>query len=385
MAASASTVEVADAADVRIQRATPDRAVIELGGRWLSRRGLPEPSAVLRELQSGALVRSVGFDARGVTAWDSGLVTFVMRLLAETTAQGVVGERTGLPDGVRRLLSLAEAVPEKQTVRAEIPEAGLARVGRRAMGVGSAMTRGLAFLGESVLGFTALVRGRARFRPSDLFLIVQECGPRALGIVSLISFLIGLILAFVGAVQLQQFGASIFVANLVAIAMTREVGCIMTAIVMAGRTGAAFAAQLGTMNTNQEIDALSTMGISPMEFLVLPRMLALIVMMPLLTVYADLVGILGGAVVGVGMLGLSSREYFEQTRAAVHLSDFFVGVVKSSLFGVVVALAGCLRGMQSGRSAAAVGLAATSAVVTAIVVLIVLDGFFAVVLNVLGL
>ena len=201
---------------------------------------------------------------------------------------------------------------------------------------------------------------------------------------SLISFLIGLILAFVGAVQLQQFGASIFVANLVAIAMTREIGCIMTAIVMAGRTGAAFAAQLGTMNTNQEIDALATMGISPTEFLVLPRMLALIAMMPLLTVYSDLVGILGGAVVGIGMLGLSHTEYFEQTRAAVHVSDFLIGITKSSVFGVVVALAGCLRGMQSGRSAAAVGLAATSAVVTSIVWLIVLDGIFAVILNVIG-
>jgi ABC transport permease subunit len=189
----------------------------------------------------------------------------------------------------------------------------------------------------------------------DLLTVIQDCGPRALGIVSLISFLIGLILGFVGAVQLQQFGASIFVANLVAIAMTREIGCIMTAIVMAGRTGAAFAAQLGTMNTNQEIDALSTMGISPMEFLVLPRMLALILMMPLLTIYADLVGILGGAVVGVGMLGLGPVEYFEQTRGAVSLTDFFIGVGKSAVFGVLVALVGCLRGMQSGRSAAAVG------------------------------
>jgi len=167
--------------------------------------------------------------------------------------------------------------------------------------------------------------------------------------------------------------------------MTREIGCIMTAIVMSGRTGAAFAAQLGTMNTNQEIDALSTMGISPMEFLVLPRMLALILMMPLLTVYADIVGIIGGAVVGTSMLGLTPREYFEQTRSAVYLSDFFIGVGKGAVFGVVVALAGCLRGMQSGRSAAAVGLAATSAVVTSIVLIIVLDGGFAVLLNALGL
>jgi phospholipid/cholesterol/gamma-HCH transport system permease protein len=261
----------------------------------------------------------------------------------------------------------------------------LAKLGAWATAVWVEIAAGLAFLGEGVLALGALLRGRARFRMSDLLTVTQECGPRALGIVSLISFLIGLILGFVGAVQLQQFGASIFVANLVAIAMTREIACIMTAIVMAGRTGAAFAAQLGTMNTNQEIDALSTMGISPMEFLVLPRMLALILMMPLLTIYADLVGILGGAVVGVGMLGLGPVQYFEQTRDAVSLTSFFIGVSKSAVFGILVALVGCLRGMQSGRSAAAVGLAATSAVVTSIVLIIVIDGIFAVVLNVLGL
>ena len=379
-----SVVGVEDAT-ASVRRVGPDRGTIELSGGWLSRHGLPDPRHTVDELSSGAPLSWVGFDGSRVTAWDSGLVTFVLKVLAAVKEHGVTADRSGLPEGVRRLLALAEAVPEQQTSRGSQRASWVARIGLAAQDAGAALTQGLAFLGESVLAFGAFLRGRARFRVSELFLIMQECGPRALGIVSLISFLIGLILAFVGAVQLQQFGASIFVANLVAIAMTREIGCLMTAIVMSGRTGAAFAAQLGTMNTNQEIDALSTMGISPMEFLVLPRMVALIVMMPLLTIYADLVGILGGAVVGTGMLGISVREYFEQTRGAVEVSDFLIGVVKSSVFGVVVALAGCLRGMQSGRSAAAVGLAATSAVVTSIVVLIVLDGFFAVVLNVIGL
>jgi phospholipid/cholesterol/gamma-HCH transport system permease protein len=368
---------------VAVRRQEPDGARLEFAGTWLSRRGLPEPASALGELRA-ARVNHLAFDAHQITAWDSGLVTFVLKVLGELAARGVATDRAGLPEGVRRLIAMAEAVPERQTGRTGVRPPWLARLGTDVIATAKAVTAGLAFLGESLLALGALVRRRARFRISDLTLVMQECGPRALGIVSLISFLIGLILAFVGAVQLQQFGASIFVANLVAIAMTREIGCIMTAIVMAGRTGAAFAAQLGTMNTNQEIDALSTMGISPMEFLVLPRMLALIAMMPLLTVYSDLVGILGGAVVGLGMLGLGSTEYFEQTRAAVHLSDFLIGIVKSSVFGVVVALAGCLRGMQSGRSAAAVGLAATSAVVTSIVWLIVLDGIFAVILNVLG-
>jgi phospholipid/cholesterol/gamma-HCH transport system permease protein len=378
-----STADGVAAPTLAVRRDGPDGVVLEFAGAWLSECGLPEPADTLDELRSGA-VHHLSFDASRITEWDSGLVTFVLNVLSEAAKAGIDTVRAGLPEGVQRLVALAQAVPERQTGRNDSRPPWLARIGAGAIGTATALTVGLTFVGESLLAFGAFFRGRARFRTSDLFLVIQDCGPRALGIVTLISFLIGLILAFVGAVQLQQFGASIFVANLVAIAMTREIGCIMTAIVMSGRTGAAFAAQLGTMNTNQEIDALSTLGISPMEFLVLPRMLALIGMMPLLTVYSDLVGILGGAVVGIGMLGLGPVQYFEQTRDAVHVSDFLIGIAKSAVFGVVVALAGCLRGMQSGRSAAAVGLAATSAVVTSIVLLIVLDGMFAVILNVLG-
>ena len=364
---------------------TPAVACIELAGAWRKEHRLPDPSEIWREVEMSPPVHRLTFDARRVTDWDSGLVTFAIKVLDEARTRGIEGDRAGLPDGAQRLLHLAEAVPETQTGRARERPPWLARIGTRATSAWSETTSGLSFLGEAMLALAALLGGRARFRMSDLLVVIQDCGPRALGIVSLISFLIGLILAFVGAVQLQQFGASIFVANLVGVALTREIGCIMTAIVMAGRTGAAFAAQLGTMNTNQEIDALSTMGISPMEFLVLPRMLALILMMPLLTVYADVVGILGGAVVGTAMLGLGTTEYFEQTRGAVGVASFLIGVSKSVVFGIVVALVGCLRGMQSGRSAAAVGLAATSAVVTSIVFIIVIDGIFAVILNVLDL
>jgi phospholipid/cholesterol/gamma-HCH transport system permease protein len=194
-----------------------------------------------------------------------------------------------------------------------------------------------------------------------------------------------LILAFVGAVQLQMFGAQIFVANLVGIAMVRVLGAVMAGIVMAGRTGAAFAAQLGTMQVNEEIDALRTLGVSPMEFLVLPRMLALVVMMPLICIYADLMGVLGGLIVGVGMLDIGLLQYINQTRAALNLTFFFIGLFQACVFGVLVALAGCLRGMQCGRSASAVGAATTSAVVTSIVAIIVATGIITVVCNVLGI
>jgi phospholipid/cholesterol/gamma-HCH transport system permease protein len=193
-----------------------------------------------------------------------------------------------------------------------------------------------------------------------------------------------MILAFVGAIQLQQFGAEIYVANLVGVAMLREMGAMMAAIIMAGRTGAAFAAQLGTMRVTQEIDALTTMGISPMDFVVLPRILALCLMMPLLALFADLVGVLGGAVVGATMLDLSPSLYLRQTVEAVSFSDFSAGLLKSAVFGVLIAVAGCLRGMQCGNSSSAVGEAATSAVVTGIVLIIVADATFTVLFNIVG-
>jgi phospholipid/cholesterol/gamma-HCH transport system permease protein len=224
-----------------------------------------------------------------------------------------------------------------------------------------------------------------RFRAIDLFLLIQQCGAQALPIVTLISFLVGVILAFVGAVQLKQFGAQIYVADLVGIAMVREMGAMMTGIIMAGRTGAAFAAQLGTMKVTQELDAFTTMGFSPLEFLVLPRVIALVLMMPLLCLYSDFVGVLGGAAIGVGMLDLSWTTYFRETTHAIDLTDLFGGVFKSSVYGLLIALSGCLRGIQCGNSSSAVGDAATSAVVTGIVAIVAACGVFAVVFYVLGI
>ena len=180
-------------------------------------------------------------------------------------------------------------------------------------------------------------------------------------------------------------GAQIYVADLVGIAMVREMGAMMAGIIMAGRTGAAYAAQLGTMKVTQEIDAFTTMGFSPLEFLVLPRMIALILMMPLLVLYADFVGILGGAAVGLGMLDLSWTTYFRQTAGAITLTDLFGGVFKGSVYGVLIAISGCLRGLQCGSSSSAVGDATTSAVVTGIVFIIATSGMFAVVFYALGI
>jgi len=251
-----------------------------------------------------------------------------------------------------------------------------------ALGGGRAM---LAFLGEVTVSLGRFAVGRARVRAQDLALLLQECGAEALPIVTLISVLVGMILAFVGAVQLQRFGAEIYVADLVAIAIVREMGCIMTAIIMAGRTGSGFAAELGTMKVTQEIDAFATLGISPMDFLVLPRIVALVLMMPLLTIYSDLLGILGGGLVSVGMLDMTPYQYLTEADKVLTFTNCSVGIGKSVVFGALVAVAGCLRGMQTSGSSSAVGQAATSAVVTGIVLIIAADGLFAVVFNILDI
>jgi phospholipid/cholesterol/gamma-HCH transport system permease protein len=360
--------------------------VVRLSGSWTTDARRPSSEDVERQLASGRLPRGVAFEAAGLTAWDSGLLTFLLQVMAAATRRGIEVDRRALPEGVRRLLALATAVPPRRdTAGPASPPSLLARIGAATLEGLRDATAMLAFLGEVSVGFARLLVGRARYRRSDLLLTVQEVGAQALPIVSLISFLVGVILAYVGAVQLRQFGAQIYVADLVGIGMTREMGAMMAAVIMAGRTGAAFAAQLGTMQVNEEIDALTTLGISPIEFLVLPRMLALALMMPLLSLYADLLGLLGGLAVGVGMLDLGVQQYAVRTIEAIGIADCVAGLVKASVFGVLVAIAGCLRGIQSGRSSAAVGAAATSAVVTGIVLIIVADALTTVVFDLLGL
>ena len=359
---------------------------VHLAGTWRLRGSLPSAALVKRELESTPSMRHIGFKARALTSWDSSVLAFLVEVSELCRIRGIDMDRTGLPSGLRRLLELAEAVPEKKGARKETVQTPfLERIGNTAIGAGTSLGEMLAFLGDMTLTFVRLFRVKVRFRAVDLLLLIQQSGAQALPIVTLISFLVGVILAFVGAVQLKQFGAQIYVADLVGIAMIREMGAMMTGIIMAGRTGAAFAAQLGTMKVTQEIDAFTTMGFSPLEFLVLPRVIALVLMMPLLCLYADFVGVLGGAAIGVGMLDLSWTTYLRETSNAIDLTDVFGGVFKSSVYGVLIALAGCLRGIQCGNSSSAVGDAATSAVVTGIVAIVVACGVFAVVFYVLGI
>jgi phospholipid/cholesterol/gamma-HCH transport system permease protein len=371
---------------LNISRSADDDLVIGFEGSWRISQGLHSLEDVEKAIASAPGLRRIVFDSGKLTVWDSSLVSFVIKVLDFGRDKNIDVARDGLPEGVLKLVSLATAVPEQKDARKRAaPIPFLAAIGTGTLKILSSTSEMVAFLGETSLAFLKFFRGKARFRRVDLVLFIQECGAQALPIVSLISVLVGLILAFVGAVQLRMFGAQIYVADLVAIGMTREMGAMMSAIIMAGRTGAAFAAQLGTMQVNEEIDALQTLGLSPVEFLVLPRTIALILMMPLLCLYANFMGILGGGIIGVGMLNLSLIEYFTETKHAINIVDINAGLFKSVVFGVIIALSGCMRGMQCGRSAAAVGVATTSAVVTAIVFIVVFDGLFAVIFDVLGI
>ncbi|MEE9549421.1 MAG: ABC transporter permease [Candidatus Binatia bacterium] len=372
--------------EMSFSRRGDDTLLVLLAGSWKLQDDLPSANEVQKQVKSNPRVRRIAFETQEITAWDSGLLTFLTKLVNQSAQGQIELDREGLPSGVRRLLSLAEAVPEKKGARTEAVQTSFVeRVGKSFIDSEQSLLEMLTFFGEVTLTFGKLLRMKARYRTSDLMLLIQECGAQALPIVTLISFLVGVILAFVGAIQLAQFGAQIYVADLVGIAMVRDMGAMMTGIIMAGRTGAAFAAQLGTMKVTQEIDAFTTMGFSPLEFLVLPRMIALILMMPLLALYSDLVGILGGAAVGLGMLDLSATTYFRETMHAINLTDFFGGVFKSSVYGVLIALSGCLRGLECGSSSSAVGDATTSAVVTGIVFIIATCGIFSVIFYVLGI
>ena len=373
-------------AEIRIIRPIENTVLVELIGSWRLKEPLPSLQELIRACRSDPPVQILQFNTHSLESWDTGLITFLLKLQRLCGRQHIEIEFSGLPQGVQRLISLATAVPERQgTSKVPTKENPLSRLGHKALQASDEAQDMVAFIGETFVTFLRFLRGKAHFRRSDFVQTIHECGAQALPIVTLISVLVGLILAFVGAVQLEQFGAQIYVANLVGLGMAREMGAMMTAVIMAGRTGAAFAAQLGTMRVNQEIDAFTAMGISPMEFLVLPRMLALMLMMPLLCIYSDLLGILGGAIVGVTMLDLGVSQYFHQTQAALTLTDFLVGLMKSVVFGVLVAIAGCLRGMQCGSSSAAVGLATTSAVVTGIVFIVVSDALLTVMFEILGI
>lgn len=371
-------------ATAAFERAADGDLVVTLGGEWKLGKPRPDPRALEAALVADP-PRRVRFETRDLGAWDTALLAWLRGALHCEASEKLEVDRSGLPPGVVEMLALAERVEGTPRAPAARPESLVARIGDTAERVGASVVSALDFLGRVTASIGRFVTLRAQFRRGDLYASLQRAGADAVPIVTLLSVIIGLILAFVGAVQLRLFGADLYVANLVGIAMVREMGAMTVGIILAGRTGAAYAAELATMKVTEEIDALQTFGISVVDFLVLPRVVALFLMTPILCLYSIVLGCLGGALVGVGMLGLSARLYFDQTLRALELSDLFGGVFHSVVYGLLVGLVGCSRGMRSGDDAAAVGEATTSAVVSALVAIVVADGVLAVVFNALGI
>jgi len=359
--------------------------VVYFSGAWVNDAPKPSVETLHADIVAEPDLQTLHLDSDQLTGWDSTLLVAVRQLCGWAEARGLRTRLDGLPEGVQNLIALSRAVPENKQLDDESPDDFLSNMGERTLAAYHGLNGYFEFLGLLIIDLFTFFRGRGRVRGKDFLLLLQAAGAQALPIVALLSFLMGLIIAFIGVIQLQKFAADIFVADLVGLAITRELGAVMAGVIMAGRTGAAFAAQIGSMQVNEEVDALTTFGISPMQFLVVPRVIVMILMMPLLCACADFVGIIGGMVVAVMISDVSVLQYCNQIQAAVDLNDLSVGLFKSAVFGLIIALAGCYRGLNCGRDASSVGQAATSAVVTSITWIVVADAIFAVMFHILGI
>ena len=359
-------------------------AVLVVTGNWIAQSGRV-PVFPADGLASVPARNTLGFDSADLGRWDSGLIAFLWDAERAAVAAGLKVDTTALPGSARKLLGLLPdrvAEPKPAARRRFRP---LAWVGGGTIDLLNEIGALSTLLAMTAAGGALALTGRARMRAVDLLGNLRDAGPSALAIVSTVNFLIGAILAFVGAVQLRKFAADIYVADLVGLALVREMAAVMTAIIMAGRTGGAYAARIATMQGNEEIDALQVIGIPVSDYLVLPSILALVFTMPFLYLYGCLVGMLGGFVVSFAMLNITGPGYLNETLKAVPLDQFAFGFVKRIAFAILIGVTSCQIGLKAGRSAADVGLAATRAVVTGIVGVIALDAIFAVLADAAGL
>lgn len=342
-----------------------------LGGAW-SRGDIPAPPAGL-PMSDGTRVT---FDCTTLRHWQPAFAATLWQALAPLARGGVTLDLDGLPKGLQPLLGLSLPQAQQAKPRDDAAKEPAAEAEWR---------KTLVFVGELLGALGRLARGRSAMRLSDWLWQVEQTGPRSLPIVLLVSTLVGLIVAYMGAAQLQRFGAQSFIADLVTISVVREIAALVVGIVLAGRVGAAFAAQIGSMRAGEEIDALTTLGVDPVEHLVLPRMLALLVTGPLLTLCAGLAGLAVGGAVAVLLYDVPAAAYLATTREALTGDDLFVGLLKGSVYAALVALAGCRQGLNAGRSAQAVGEATTAAVVQAIVWMVVAASALTVIFQRLGI
>ncbi len=340
----------------------------------------------IQKIQSNiSHIKNIIFINNNLQKWDSSLLLLVFETICLAKDKKISYSIDSMPKNLQELITLAFAVNRKPNHKTSDQKDFLEEVGFKTLNITTKIKTVCKYIGEILSSIGRWLSANSVMRGTDFLSALDDCGPKAIGIVSLISFLVGLILAFVGAVQLQMFGAQIYVASLVTIGMCRIMGAIMVGIIIAGRTGSAYAATIGTMQVNEELDALQTMGLSRIDFLVLPRLLSLLIAMPILTMLADFMGMLGGAFVGVFMMDLPYQEYWKYAIDAFSLKNFLVGIFHGFCFGFIIALCGCYCGLTCGRNADSVGVATTRSVVNAIVWMIVVTGIITVICQELGI
>ena len=357
--------------------------VISLTGDIVAYRN----DALLSQLKTipASQFKNIKFVTDNLQNWDSSLLLIIFETLLSAQTKQQKCDISALPENLQKLIQLAFTVSHAPSSPAKDKKSFFENIGYKAFLLYKIIMNTLNYLKTIFCSLGRFVTAHSIMRKKDFWVALTDCGPAAIGIVSLISFLVGLILAFVGAVQLQTFGAQIYVASLVTIGMCRIMGAIMVGIIMAGRTGSSYAATIGTMQVNEELDALETMGLSKIDFLVLPRLLSLLLAMPILTMLADFMGILGGASVGIFIMNLPAPEYWKYALNAFALNNFLIGIFHGLCFGFIIALCGCYSGLTCGRKADSVGVAATQSVVCAIVWMIVITGIITVICQELGI
>ncbi len=374
--------------DIQEQQGT---LLVTVSGSWerSSLSGSVSHTRTLADAVSAALAKgeisAVRLRASDLEGWDSLLLSALLTIAREASRHGAALDTDALPDGMGPMLDMALAVPPSDQARSQRDAGLLETIGGKMLAVPGISLSVLEFLGEVAQSLGRFFTGRASFSRRDLWNVFRECGVDALPIVTLTSLLLGLILAFVSSMQLKLFGAEIYVASLVGVSMVRVMGPVLTGIVLAGRTGASFAAVIGSMQVNEEVDALTGFGISPVDFLVLPRVLGLAIMTPLLTLYSNVAGIAGGFLVAVLMLGITPAAYLENTLSFMKMSYVWIGLLHALVFGFLIALCGCYQGIRSGRNASAVGRATTSAVVNSIVGIIIATSIITIIFTVVDI
>jgi phospholipid/cholesterol/gamma-HCH transport system permease protein len=361
---------------------------IALEVRLEGKLALADAAALWRELRSRvdpSTREEVRLDLSRVESIDGGAMALLVQTKWDLEASGGRCEITGASGAVQKIVDLYQShapVDKRPPAKAR---SAIEQIGDATYEALLEVQLVLAFIGSMVLSVGGVLRRPRTANWREVTSIMNRAGADAVPIVLLISFLIGFVMAFQSAVQLKQFGANIYVADLVGLSITRELGPLMTAIIVCGRSGAAFAAELGTMKVSEEVDALRTMGFGPLRFLVFPRILGLFLVMPILTLFGDLVGILGGLTVGITTLDLTVTGYLTETRGALHLWDIFQGLIKCGFFAIAIGVVSCQQGLATSGGAEGVGRRTTSSVVTALFALILVDAGFTVLFHALHL